>query len=70
MNERKLLARLARGDVANVAFADLCSLAERLGFELRRVSGSHHIFMHPTSRSSSISNRSAEKRSRTRFVSS
>ena len=47
MDERKLLIRLARGAVANVAFSDLCSLAERLGFELRRVSGSHHVFAHP-----------------------
>jgi predicted RNA binding protein YcfA (HicA-like mRNA interferase family) len=47
MDERKLLARLARGAVANVAFGDLCSLAEALGFELRRVSGSHHVFTHP-----------------------
>jgi predicted RNA binding protein YcfA (HicA-like mRNA interferase family) len=47
MDERKLLARLARGAVTNVAFADLCNLAEGLGFELRRVSGSHHVFTHP-----------------------
>jgi predicted RNA binding protein YcfA (HicA-like mRNA interferase family) len=47
MDERKLLTRLARGAVTNVAFADLCSLAEGLGFELRRVSGSHHVFAHP-----------------------
>jgi HicA toxin of bacterial toxin-antitoxin, len=47
MDERKLLMRLARGAVTNVAFADLCSLAEGLGFELRRVSGSHHVFAHP-----------------------
>jgi predicted RNA binding protein YcfA (HicA-like mRNA interferase family) len=47
MNERKLLTRLARGAVANVAFSDLRSLAEGLGFELRRVSGSHHVFTHP-----------------------
>jgi len=39
--------RLARGAVTNVAFADLCNLAEGLGFELRRVSGSHHVFAHP-----------------------
>nr|MBA3575239.1 type II toxin-antitoxin system HicA family toxin [Pseudonocardiales bacterium] len=25
----------------------ICRLAEGLGFELRRVSGSHHIFAHP-----------------------
>ncbi len=47
MDERKLLVRLARGAVANVAFDDLCGLAEALGFELRRVSGSHHVFAHP-----------------------
>jgi predicted RNA binding protein YcfA (HicA-like mRNA interferase family) len=47
MDERRLLARLARGAVANVAFGDLCSLAEGLGFELSRVSGSHHVFIHP-----------------------
>jgi predicted RNA binding protein YcfA (HicA-like mRNA interferase family) len=46
MDERKLLTRLARGAVTNVAFADLCNLAEGLGFELRRVSGSHHVFSH------------------------
>ena len=47
MDERKLLARLARGAVTNVAFGDLSKLAERLGFELCRVSGSHHLFAHP-----------------------
>jgi predicted RNA binding protein YcfA (HicA-like mRNA interferase family) len=47
MDERKLLNSLARGAVANVSFGDLCSLAEGLGFELRRVSGSHHVFTHP-----------------------
>ncbi len=31
----------------NVRFADLCRLVEALGFELRRVSGSHHVFTHP-----------------------
>lgn len=39
--------RLARGAVTNVGFADLCRLAEGLGFELRRVSGSHNVFAHP-----------------------
>lgn len=47
MNERELLKRIARGAVANVAFADLRTLADALGFELRRVSGSHHVFAHP-----------------------
>jgi predicted RNA binding protein YcfA (HicA-like mRNA interferase family) len=47
VDERKLLTRLARGAVANVAFSDLCGLAEALGFELRRISGSHHVYAHP-----------------------
>jgi predicted RNA binding protein YcfA (HicA-like mRNA interferase family) len=46
MDERKLLKRLASGAVANVAFSDLRRLAEALGFELNRVSGSHHVFTH------------------------
>jgi predicted RNA binding protein YcfA (HicA-like mRNA interferase family) len=47
VDERRLLQRIAGGAVANVAFADLWSLVEALGFELRRVSGSHHVFAHP-----------------------
>ncbi len=47
MDDHRLLARLARGQVGNVRFAQICRLAEGLGFELRRVSGSHHIFAHP-----------------------
>jgi predicted RNA binding protein YcfA (HicA-like mRNA interferase family) len=47
IDERRLLIRLGRGEVANVSFADLRNLAEKLGFELRRVSGTHHIFSHP-----------------------
>jgi len=47
MDRRKLLARLARGAVGNVKFADLQDLVEGLGFELRRTSGSHHIYAHP-----------------------
>lgn len=41
MDNRRLLIRLARGEVRNVRFADVCRLAEALGFELRRVTGSH-----------------------------
>jgi predicted RNA binding protein YcfA (HicA-like mRNA interferase family) len=47
MDQRKLLMRLARGEVANVAFDDMRRLVEGFGFELRRVSGSHHVFAHP-----------------------
>lgn len=47
MNRRKLLQRLSQGALRNVAFADLTNLVEGFGFRLARVSGSHHIFMHP-----------------------
>jgi predicted RNA binding protein YcfA (HicA-like mRNA interferase family) len=47
MDRRKLLTRLARGAVSNVAFDDMRRLVEGLGFELRRVNGSHHVFVHP-----------------------
>lgn len=47
MNNRRLLVRMARGDIRNVRFADLCRLAQALGFVARRVSGSHHTFAHP-----------------------
>jgi predicted RNA binding protein YcfA (HicA-like mRNA interferase family) len=35
---------------ANVRFADLCGLLVHLGFVLRRVSGSHHVFRHEARR--------------------
>jgi predicted RNA binding protein YcfA (HicA-like mRNA interferase family) len=41
------LGRLARGSVDNVAFEDFSALIEALGFELKRVRGSHHIYAHP-----------------------
>ena len=45
MNRRQLLRRLLTGS-RNVSFDDLVNLAEGFGFELVRVSGSHHIFRH------------------------
>ncbi len=47
MNRRRLLRRLARGALRNVAFTDFTNLVEGFGFRLDRVSGSHHIFAHP-----------------------
>jgi predicted RNA binding protein YcfA (HicA-like mRNA interferase family) len=46
VDPRKLFQRLARGSVRNVAFDDMRRLVEAFGFELKRVSGSHHIFAH------------------------
>ena len=42
-----MLDRLVAGDMRNVGFAEFCRLVEAFGFELRRVSGSHHIYRHP-----------------------
>lgn len=42
-----LWERLVRGDLRNVGFAEFRRLIEAFGFELRRISGSHHIYRHP-----------------------
>ena len=42
-----LLNRLAAGNRRNVGFAEFCRLVEAFGFNLRRVSCSHHIYTHP-----------------------
>ena len=46
MNTRKLLKRIAGGS-KNVKFSDMVTLVESFGFRLSRVSGSHHIYVHP-----------------------
>ncbi|MCP4654288.1 MAG: type II toxin-antitoxin system HicA family toxin [bacterium] len=47
MKRRKLLVRIARGEVENVAFSDFLHLVESHGFALRRISGSHYIYRNP-----------------------
>ncbi len=47
MNRRRLFRRLSVGAVHNVAFDDLVDLLHGFGFELVRITGSHHIFTHP-----------------------
>lgn len=47
MHPRKLLARVTRGDVQNLDFADFCRLVEHLGFTQLRAVGSHRIYPHP-----------------------
>ena len=46
MDPRRLLARVARGQLANISFSDMQRLVEAFGFELRRTSGSHHVYVH------------------------
>ena len=47
MKRRKLLKRFSEGQLRNVAFGDMINMVEGFGFRLDRVSGSHHIFLHP-----------------------
>jgi len=44
---RRLLKKLSSGSLQNVPFSDMIKLVEGFGFQLGRVSGSHHIFTHP-----------------------
>jgi predicted RNA binding protein YcfA (HicA-like mRNA interferase family) len=46
MKPRKTLEKSLAGS-KNIRFDDIAALARALGFELARVSGSHHIFVHP-----------------------
>ena len=46
MNKRKLLQKVLSGS-KNVRFGDVRTLMEAFGFQVVRVSGSHHIFAHP-----------------------
>jgi predicted RNA binding protein YcfA (HicA-like mRNA interferase family) len=43
---RRTLENITRGG-GTVAFRDLQRLLDKLGFRLARVSGSHHIYVHP-----------------------
>jgi hypothetical protein len=46
VDPRRLLERLRRGSHRNVSFRDMTRLVEAFGFQLRRVSGSHHLYAH------------------------
>ncbi len=46
MNKRKILQKALEGS-KNIRFSDMVRLVEAFGFRLSRVSGSHHIFVHP-----------------------
>lgn len=47
MNRKKLLWRISGRTLNNVRFADMIDLVKGFGFNLVRVSGSHHIYSHP-----------------------
>ena len=46
MDKKKLLQKIISGS-RNVRFKEAVRLAEAFGFKLDRISGSHHIFVHP-----------------------
>jgi len=46
MDRQKLLWKLISGS-KNIRFAEAIAVAESFGFKLDRVSGSHHILVHP-----------------------
>jgi predicted RNA binding protein YcfA (HicA-like mRNA interferase family) len=45
-NKKKLLQKIILSP-RNVRFKEAVRLAEAFGFRLNRISGSHHIFVHP-----------------------
>jgi len=46
MRKKKLLKKLLSG-TKNIRFAEAVACAKAFGFQLDRVNGSHHIFVHP-----------------------
>ena len=49
MNPQKLLQKALASPVS-LRFEEACALASGFGFHQSRVSGSHHIFVHPSVR--------------------
>jgi predicted RNA binding protein YcfA (HicA-like mRNA interferase family) len=49
MKARKILQKILSGS-KNIRFQEMTALVEAFGFRQVRVSGSHHIFSHPTVR--------------------
>lgn len=47
MSPARLLAKILRGDVGNIAFADLVRLLRALGFREIGGKGSHRVFARP-----------------------
>jgi predicted RNA binding protein YcfA (HicA-like mRNA interferase family) len=46
MSKQKLLKKILAGS-KNIRFDEMVALINAFGFDLARVSGSHHIFIHP-----------------------
>lgn len=54
MDSARLLDRIARGHVTNIAFSDFARLLAHLSFVRRRISGSHQVYAHPPCPSATI----------------
>jgi hypothetical protein len=48
MTRKQKLLRKILGGTQNIAFNDMVTLSEAFGFRLSRISGSHHLFEHPS----------------------
>ena len=46
VSKRRILLKALAGS-KNIRFSEIMALAEGFGFRLARISGSHHIFIHP-----------------------
>jgi len=46
MNPKKLLKKILNNN-RNIRFVDMLKLVKAYGFELKRINGSHYIFVHP-----------------------
>ena len=46
MHPKKLLNKILNNN-RNIRFADMLKLVTAYGFELKRINGSHHIYIHP-----------------------
>jgi predicted RNA binding protein YcfA (HicA-like mRNA interferase family) len=44
--KRKLVQKLLSGS-RNIRFSEVQAVVEAFGFQLNRISGSHHIYIHP-----------------------
>jgi predicted RNA binding protein YcfA (HicA-like mRNA interferase family) len=47
MSKKQKLLKKALSGSKNFSFKDFVTLVEAFGFQLDRISGSHHIFIHP-----------------------
>jgi len=50
MKPEKLFVKICAGQLKNVSFKEFVQLLKQFGFVLDRVSGSHHIFRHQSSK--------------------